>query len=220
LGGTSNHFNLARLIEASGWDAWNLTEDADLGLRLARRGARVAMIAPPTLEAPPEQMGVWLAQRSRWLKGFLQTWLVLMRTPTATIREMGLAGFVSMQLTLGAAILSAILHGPWALWCLLCLCLPDLSLGQLGTGVMVVSYLAGVAAGVAAPGHRGERPLIVALTAPLHWPLQTVAVARVLYGLCHAPHFWAKTPQGHSVALNEPQNVLPSVRLGVSAAEI
>ncbi|MFT5774722.1 glycosyltransferase family 2 protein [Hyphomonas sp.] len=94
LGGTSNHFNRARLIEAGGWDAWNVTEDADLGLRLARRGARVGMIAPPTLEAPPEQMGVWLAQRSRWLKGLLQTWLVLMRTLAASLREMGLAGFV------------------------------------------------------------------------------------------------------------------------------
>lgn len=61
---------------------------------------------------------------------------------------------------------------------------------------MVVSYLAGLAAGVAALGHWGERPLIVALTAPLYWPLQSVAMALALYGLCHAPHFWAKTPQG------------------------
>jgi len=196
LGGTSNHFNRARLIEAGGWDAWNVTEDADLGLRLARRGARVGMIAPPTLEAPPEQMSVWLAQRSRWLKGLLQTWLVLMRTLATSLREMGLAGFVSMQLTLGAAILSAIVHGPWALWCLLCLCAPDLSLGPLGTGVVAVSYLAGVATGVAAPGCWGKRPLIVALTTPLYWPLQSVAMARALYGLCHAPHFWAKTPHG------------------------
>ena len=196
LGGTSNHFHRAKLVGAGGWDAWNVTEDADLGLRLARRGARVGMIAPPTLEAPPEQLGVWLAQRSRWLKGFLQTWLVLMRTPAASMREMGPAGFVSMQLTLGAAILSAMVHGPWALWCLLCACVPGLSLGPLGTGVMIVSYLAGVATGVAAPAHRGRRPLIAALTAPLYWPLQSVAMARALYGLCHAPHFWAKTPHG------------------------
>tara|TARA_R110000744_G_scaffold89472_1_gene173891 strand:- start:1261 stop:2643 length:1383 start_codon:yes stop_codon:yes gene_type:complete len=200
LGGTSNHFNRARLVEAGGWDAWNVTEDADLGLRLARRGAHVGMIAPPTLEAPPEQIRVWLAQRSRWLKGFLQTWLVLMRTPAASLREMGLAGFVSMQLTLGAAILSAVVHGPWALWCLFCLCVPDVSLGPLGTGVMLVSYVAGVVTGVVAPGGWGWRPLIVALTAPLYWPLQTVAMARALYGLCHAPHFWAKTPHGASSA--------------------
>lgn len=86
--------------------------DADLGLRLARCGERVGMIAPSTLEAPLEQMGVWLAQRSRWLKGFLQTWLVLMCTPAASIWEMELTGFVSMQLALGAAILSAVVHGP------------------------------------------------------------------------------------------------------------
>tara|TARA_R110000787_G_scaffold11957_8_gene39000 strand:- start:2863 stop:3219 length:357 start_codon:yes stop_codon:yes gene_type:complete len=73
LGGTSNHFNRDRLVQAGDWDAWNVTEDADLGPRLARRGARVGMIFPPTLEAPPHQTGVWLAQRSRWLKGFLQT---------------------------------------------------------------------------------------------------------------------------------------------------
>jgi Glycosyl transferase family group 2 len=196
LGGTSNHFHRAKLVEAGGWDAWNVTEDADLGLRLARRGARVSMIAPPTLEAPPERMGVWLAQRSRWLKGFLQTWLVLMRTPAASLRDMGLAGFVSMQLTLGAAILSASVHGPWAVWCLFCLCVPDVSLGPLGTGVMLVSYVAGVVTGVAAPGGWGRRSLIVALTAPLYWPLQSVAMTRALYGLCHAPHFWAKTPHG------------------------
>lgn len=59
------------------------------------------MISPAALEAPPPQFGVWLAQRSRWLKGFLQIWLVLMRRPRTSIREIGLAGFVSIQLTLG-----------------------------------------------------------------------------------------------------------------------
>jgi glycosyltransferase XagB len=59
-----------------------------------------------------------------------------------------------------------------------------------------VSYVAGVVTGVAAPGGWGRRSLIVALTAPLYWPLQSVAMTRALYGLCHAPHFWAKTPHG------------------------
>ena len=72
-------------MSAGGWDAWNVTEDADLGLRLARGGQRVGVIAPPTRETPPEALLVWVNQRSRWLKGFLQTWLVVMRQPLAAL---------------------------------------------------------------------------------------------------------------------------------------
>ncbi|KDA02506.1 glycosyl transferase group 2 family protein [Hyphomonas oceanitis SCH89] len=194
LGGTSNHFKRSKLVEAGGWDAWNVTEDADLGLRLARCGARVGVISPPTLEAPPRHASVWLAQRSRWLKGFLQTWLVLMRTPLSAAREMGWGGFLSMQLTLGAAILSALVHGPWALWCLVCLLAPGLHLGTLGTCLMVVSYIIGIATGLAAPRRDGAGAIAAALTSPVYWPLQSIAMARALYGLWHQPHFWAKTP--------------------------
>lgn len=194
LGGTSNHFKRAKLVEAGGWDAWNVTEDADLGLRLARRGARVGVIAPPTLEAPPRRGGVWLAQRSRWLKGFLQTWLVLMRAPYTAAREMGLGGFLSMQLTLGAAILSALVHGPWALWCLACLLVPGLHLGTMGTCLMLASYTIGIATGLAAPRRDGAGAIAAALTSPVYWPLQSIAMGRALYGLWHQPHFWAKTP--------------------------
>jgi len=91
-GGTSNHFRRRALTSAGGWDAWNVTEDADLGLRLARTGWRVGMIATPTQEAPPEALLVWINQRSCWLKGFLQTWLVVMRRPRAAMREMGWRG--------------------------------------------------------------------------------------------------------------------------------
>lgn len=71
LGGTSNHFRRSALEAAGGWDAWNVTENAELGLRLARSGQRVGMICPPTLETPPGSLIVWINQRSRWLKGFI-----------------------------------------------------------------------------------------------------------------------------------------------------
>tara|TARA_R110001606_G_scaffold222909_2_gene370871 strand:+ start:3082 stop:4530 length:1449 start_codon:yes stop_codon:yes gene_type:complete len=202
LGGTSNHFKRTKLVEVGGWDAWNVTEDADLGLRLARHGASVGVIAPPTLEAPPQRAGVWLAQRSRWLKGFLQTWLVLMRTPFSASREMGLGGFLSMQLTLGAAILSALVHGPWALWCLVCVIMPGLHLGTLGTCLMLVSYIMGIATGLAAPRRDGAGAIAAALTSPFYWPLQSIAMGRALYGLWHQPHFWAKTPHDAPAAFS------------------
>ncbi|MEZ5998608.1 MAG: glycosyltransferase family 2 protein [Hyphomonas sp.] len=194
LGGTSNHFRRTALRGVGGWDAWNVTEDADLGLRLARLGWRVGTIASPTLEAPPEEGGVWLAQRSRWLKGFAQTWLVLMRDPKGVARALGPAGFASVQLTLGAAILSALVHGPWALWCLACLVSPDLSLGPVGLGGLVLSLATGGLSAAIAPGRPFWRKVGDILTLPLYWPLQSLAMTRALWSLACRPHYWAKTP--------------------------
>src|ERR1700749_4148642 len=73
LGGTSNHFRTAVLREIGGWDAFNVTEDADIGIRLAQLGYRVAMLDSVTFEEAPVAFGVWLRQRSRWLKGHMQT---------------------------------------------------------------------------------------------------------------------------------------------------
>jgi cellulose synthase/poly-beta-1,6-N-acetylglucosamine synthase-like glycosyltransferase len=193
LGGTSNHFRRRALVDAGGWDAWNVTEDADLGLRLARLGYRCGVIAPPTYEAPPPDLKIWTAQRSRWLKGFLQTYGVLMRSPSRAWRELGAAGFASVQLTLGGAILSALVHGPWALWCLLCFVTP-VSLGSFGSALAIVSYCTGAAVAFAAPGKKDWNRLGLVLTLPLYWPLQSLAMIRALYGLWRAPHFWAKTP--------------------------
>ena len=194
LGGTSNHFRRAHLEAADGWDAWNVTEDADLGLRLARRGKQVKVITPPTLEAPPEKFGVWLAQRSRWLKGFLQTWLVVMRKPGKAIRDMGLLNFMALQLTLGAAILSGIAHGPWVIWLAASVIWPGAAIGPVFMGFIAVSYVAGILMALAAPGEKSVRRLLLALTLPLYWPLQSLAMARAIYSLLRRPHYWAKTP--------------------------
>ncbi|MEO1552353.1 MAG: glycosyltransferase family 2 protein [Pseudomonadota bacterium] len=92
IGGTSNHFRKDALQALGGWDSWNVTEDADLGMRIARAGLISGTISPPTIETTPTRLSVWLAQRSRWIKGFTQTWLVLMRTPAKTRKQMGVRG--------------------------------------------------------------------------------------------------------------------------------
>ncbi|MCF6329791.1 MAG: glycosyltransferase, partial [Henriciella sp.] len=118
IGGTSNHFRKQDLLMAGGWDAWNVTEDADLGLRLARLGRRVGMLNLPTFEDAPTGFGVWTAQRSRWIKGFMQTWRVHMRhyktapdgghfPPARRIKNL-----FSLQITVGATLLLAYLHVP------------------------------------------------------------------------------------------------------------
>ncbi|HAE25748.1 MULTISPECIES: glycosyltransferase family 2 protein [Hyphomonas] len=193
LGGTSNHFRRTSLVAAGGWDAWNVTEDADLGLRLARLGHRVGAIRSPTLEAPPERGRDWRAQRSRWLKGYMQTWCVLMRGD-GEVPGLASAAFLSVQMTLGAAILSAMVHGPWAVWCAACLCLPGLSLGVFGLSALCLSLFTGVVSASVAPGRWNWHRVFVILTLPLYWPLQTLAMVRALWSLSRTPHYWAKTP--------------------------
>ena len=72
LGGTSNHFRIEFLRALGGWDAFNVTEDADLGVRLARRGLRAEMLASRTLEEAPLTVRAWMAQRTRWMKGWMR----------------------------------------------------------------------------------------------------------------------------------------------------
>jgi hypothetical protein len=176
-----------------------VTEDADLGLRLARLGWRVGMIDSPTTEAPPETMAVWINQRSRWLKGYLQTWLVQMRNPLVALAELGWRGFAAVQLTLGAALLSALSHGLWALWCLACLLSNRLDMPLAGWVFAALAYASGAFMALAAPGRRGPGRVWLALTQPIYWPLQTLAMVRAVYGLMACPHFWAKTPHAPPV---------------------
>lgn len=110
LGGTSNHFKTSLLKLSGGWDPYNVTEDADLGMRLCRMGYRSSTLTLPTYEDAPTEFRVWLAQRTRWYKGWLQTWLVLMRQPIRTAREMGPLSFIVFQLLVGGMLVAALSH--------------------------------------------------------------------------------------------------------------
>ncbi len=204
LGGTSNHFRTNSLREVGGWDAWNVTEDADLGIRLARFGYRIAVIDPPTLEEAPETLDVWTAQRSRWIKGHMQSWWVLMRRPRAALAELGPAGFLAVQMTLGGSILSALVHAPVALWCLLCAFSPHFALGTAGGALLAAGLAVNVSAALAAPGRFAPGRLVAALTLPIYWPLLGLAATRAVAGLLLSPHYWAKTPHGQTRAVPDP----------------
>lgn len=112
LGGTSNHFDRALLEKCGGWDPFNVTEDADLGIRLARFGARVEVLASTTWEEAPSTFSTWIGQRTRWLKGWMQTYVVHMREPARLWRELGPWRFAGFQLLMGGMIASALVH-PW-----------------------------------------------------------------------------------------------------------
>ncbi len=112
LGGTSNHFDRALLEKCGGWDPFNVTEDADLGIRFARFGARVEVLASTTWEEAPATFPTWIGQRTRWLKGWMQTYVVHMREPARLWRELGPWRFAGFQLLMGGMIASALVH-PW-----------------------------------------------------------------------------------------------------------
>lgn len=208
LGGTSNHFDKSALEHAGGWDAWNVTEDADLGLRFARLGMRIGSITPPTKEEAPVSLRVWTNQRSRWIKGFMQSWLVLMRRPVSVLREMGIRNWIAMQLTLGGAIFAALLAGPMAIFAGYRLLLPGQGLGEAGIALFLLGYGINALAAIVATNRWSFQRIFSVATLPLYWPLLSIAAVRALYGLARTPHFWAKTPHGQS-RLNRDEDARP-----------
>lgn len=219
LGGTSNHFRLSALRDSGGWDPYNVTEDADLGLRLARRGYRIGLLRTPTLENAPDSAPVWIRQRSRWMKGWLQTFLVALRQPRHLVQALGWQGASIAVITGAGTVLSALLYpaffaslGLAATWAALGTMPPPLSL----TGILLIMSGLNMVAGygyylfcVIAWHWQAGRPLKLTtlLRIPHLWLLLTVASWRAIWQLVVTPHAWEKTP--HAPVPSEPQAKRP-----------
>ncbi len=205
LGGTSNHFRASALREIGGWDPYNVTEDADIGFRLAARGYRLDVIALPTLETAPLSLRAWRPQRARWVKGHMQTLAVHARGPAAR-NPRGLLGLV---LTLVLSVLSSHLHGPLFLWVAITVAPallghpvllhgPDVMLAVFGWSCVAI-------AGVRAQQRAGAAPRMLPLIgAVFYWPLQSLAAAQALVQFVVAPFHWDKTP-------HEPRAASPTI---------
>lgn len=207
LGGTSNHFDLAKLRQVGAWDPFNVTEDADLGLRFAALGYRVGVINSVTYEEANSKLGNWIRQRSRWIKGYLQTWLVNMRDPIGLIQRVGLKGFCSLQLFVGASVFSALVYPlvilPFLVWIFVRTSalgpfFPPpvwiVSVANLIAGNSILIYLSMLAA--AKRHHYSLFPH--ALTVPAYWLLMAVAGYKGLWQLVTKPFYWEKTTHGIS----------------------
>lgn len=154
----------------------NVTEDADLRYRLARHGFRSSVISAPTAEEAPVSFAAWAHQRSRWIKGDIQTWLVLMRQPFRAAREMGFAAFMSMQLVLGGGLVAAFVHGPLAIIVLAAALSPSDILSTADFVLALFGYCVGMFTALTAAALSGTLSHVrAALTMPLYWPLLTIA---------------------------------------------
>ena len=204
LGGSSNHFATAVLREVGGWDAWNVTEDADLGMRLARFGYRAMMIGSTTYEEAPARLMPWLRQRTRWFKGWMQTWCVHMRQPVSLWRELGPRGFFGLQLAVGGNVLAALVH-PLFLFGSLAAAISGAPIWNDSEVILVGLYGLSVLTGYASStvlctiGLSRRRLLrcawVLALM-PVHWLLLSWAAWRALHQLIVAPYAWEKTEHG------------------------
>jgi glycosyltransferase XagB len=213
LGGSTNHFRADAVRQLGGWDPYNVTEDCDLGARIGREGLGVAMLDSTTWEEAVPHVGPWVRQRSRWIKGYLQTYLVHMRHPLQLLHQLGWRGFFDFQMLIGASSLVLLLNPlMWAL--------TGVYLASKGTelGGFIQSLLP---AGLYYPAllslvvgnfvlfyantytcvrHNYMDLTRYTLLTPVYWMLMSLGAWAGLISLVRNPFYWAKTDHGASIS--------------------
>ncbi len=207
LGGTSNHFKTHVLRELRAWDPFNVTEDADLGIRMTQKGYRVGVIDATTFEEANVSQRNWIRQRSRWIKGYMQTFLVHTRRPIHLLRTIGPLGTLGFVFFIGGTMLSGLLNpifwATFAAWGLTRTGLFEavfpppllyLSLFNLVLGNGLLVYLM-----MLAPFRRRWLALVpYSLTVMWYWVLMSVAAWKGFWQLITKPFYWEKTQHGLS----------------------
>jgi len=204
LGGTTLFFRRTALEKLGGWDAHNVTEDADLGIRLARHGYRTEIVHTATEEEANCRFLPWVKQRSRWLKGFAITWAVHMRSPLKLLKELGFKKFLGVQI-LFVGTLSQFLLAPllWTFWAIplgvghpLQAVVSTTTLLTLGA-VFLLSELIAITVGMFAVSDRRHRFLMAWVpTMHFYFPMGTLAAYKAVYELLTQPFYWDKTTHG------------------------
>lgn len=228
LGGTSNHFRVETLRQVGGWDPFNVTEDCDLGARLGRAGLRVAMLDSTTWEEAVPHIRPWIRQRSRWIKGYLQTYLVHMRYPLRLLQQLGLRGFIDFQMLVGASCLVVLLNPlMWALTIAYILGRGtpiDSFIQTLFPAPLYYSALLSFVMGnfifyycsaYVCVRHDHISLTRYALLTPIYWVFMSFGAWAGLISLIRNPFYWAKTEHGVSLPHSEGSVALAGVTQAV-----
>lgn len=215
LGGTSNHFKTENLKLLQGWDPFNVTEDCDLGMRIAKAGYHTAIIDSTTMEEANSQVGNWFRQRSRWIKGYMQTYLVHMRRPGEFITDIKNPNIIFFQLTVGGKIISLFINPLMWVMTIVYFVFRD-SLGPIiesfyltpifymatfslviGNFFYIYNYMIGCA-------KREQWDIIkYAFLVPFYWLMISMAAWKALIQLIYKPHYWEKTVHGFHLSEEE-----------------
>lgn len=204
LGGTTLFFRRSILEKLHGWDAHNVTEDADLGIRLARHGYVTELVPTVTYEEANCRAWPWVKQRSRWLKGFAITWLVHMRAPAALMRDLGFVRFWGVQTLLFATFAQfALAPLLWSFWITLAgfehpvAATLGISAAYTMAWIFIVTEVVNLSiAMVAVSGPQHRHLLIYVLTLPLYFPMGALAAYKAIKEMIFAPYYWDKTEHG------------------------
>jgi len=207
LGGTSNHFKTSILKLIGGWDPFNVTEDADLGIRFSQAGYKVGVVNSTTLEEANVEYNNWIRQRSRWLKGYMQTYLVHMRTPFKLWKEIGNKAFFSFQFFIGGtfftALITPILYLVFFWWIVSFTKIFDPIFIQPILYLSILNFLMGNAffiyiqmIGIYKREHFQMVPW--AVTVPVYWIMLSISAYKGLFQLVTNPFYWEKTQHGLS----------------------
>lgn len=208
LGGTSNHFQTNALKSIGTWDAYNVTEDAEVGWRLSRLGYRTAVMDSYTLEEANSDVWNWIRQRTRWQKGFLLTLLVHMKHPTKLVQELGWRG-AGLSVTVFATTVLLPLVNLW-LWLYFGVWLIDINtptyllsdiLPDWLDWITITNLLLGNLAyilmhAVGLVYTRRWSLLWILPLLPLYWVLQSISSYRSVWHIMTKPHLWEKTIHG------------------------
>ncbi len=225
LGGTSNHFRTDALRRLGGWDPYNVTEDADLGIRASALGYRVGVVNSTTFEEANCRTRNWVRQRSRWIKGYMQTFLVHLRHPVALVRTTGLRETLAFALLIGGTPLTFLLAPPLFALFIASLLFPGAGVASLfpswvlevslfnlliGNGLMVYLSMMGA--------FKRRRYSLVpwALLNPVYWTLHSIAAYKAVWQLIRKPHHWEKTE--HGISSHRPDQAGIAVEAPVLAA--
>lgn len=207
LGGTSNHFRRRDLLSCEGWDPFNVTEDCDLGVRMFKRGFRTAIIDSVTLEEANSGIGNWIRQRSRWIKGYMQTYLVHMREPVQFFREHG-GHALLFQLMVGMRLTFLVINP--ILWLVTIVYFTfRATLGPsiealypggvfyIAAASMIFGNFAALYAYMIGCAKRGHWSVVkYVFFIPFYWLMGSIAALMAAYQLFVKPHYWEKTRHG------------------------
>lgn len=205
LGGTSNHFKTRVLRELMGWDAYNVTEDCDLGVRLGRAGYATRMLETTTWEEACSDFRFWIKQRTRWQKGYIQTWFVHMRQPLKLLKELGPVNYLHYHLLIGGVTFSVLVNPVFWTMALVWFVFRPEGVAQLfpgpvfaagafclfiGNFVFVYINLLGCCK------RKNDSLMWWALLTPVYWMMMSYSGWRAFIQFFRDPFVWEKTQHG------------------------
>jgi cellulose synthase/poly-beta-1,6-N-acetylglucosamine synthase-like glycosyltransferase len=224
LGGTSNHFRTKQLIGLGGWDPYNVTEDADLGIRIARRKLKVGMMDSYTYEEANGHVWNWIRQRSRWNKGYIQTYFVHMRKPGKLLEDLGWKQFFLFQVNFGGNLLLPLLNPLLWLITVLTFAVPGLLhfsvwilIAVFSITNMFISNAVYIGLHVnACIKEKAYREIPYVLIFPLYWVLISIGAWKGLLQILTNPFYWEKTIHGIAKGFKPAATVPPVAGPGLA----